>query len=79
MGRQIDTDDIIDSRGVAEIIGVSWSNAVGTYMTRYPDFPRPVINLGRGRCRLWLRSEVEAWARARRRPDPGRGQAASPR
>jgi len=67
MGRMIDTDDVIDSRGVAKIIGVARPNAVSEYSKRYPDLPAPVINLGRGRCRLWLRSEIEAWAEARRR------------
>lgn len=66
MARLVDLDDIIDSAGVAEHLGLSHSNSVGTYRSRYPDFPPPVLDLGSGRCRLWLRSDVEAWAAGRR-------------
>jgi serine/threonine protein kinase len=31
---------------------------------RAAKMPRPVVDLGRGRPLLWLRSEVEAWARS---------------
>jgi predicted DNA-binding transcriptional regulator AlpA len=68
MGRTVDLDDITDSAGVAEILGLSHSQSVNTYRARYADFPTPVVNLGAGRCLLWLRSEVEAW-KGSRRPD----------
>jgi glutathione-regulated potassium-efflux system ancillary protein KefG len=55
----IDTNDLIDARGVAEILGLSAPNTVSVYQHRYPDLPGPVVNLGRGRCMLWLRSEIE--------------------
>jgi len=67
VGRLVDLDDIIDSAGVAERLGLSHSNSVATYRNRYPDFPEAVLDLGGGRCRLWLRSEIEAWAAARPR------------
>ena len=63
MGRSIDTDDVIDSRGVAELLGLAQRNTVSLYQRRYPEMPRPVIDLGQGRCKLWSRSEIEAWAR----------------
>jgi predicted DNA-binding transcriptional regulator AlpA len=56
------TEDLIDARGVAEILGFSAPNTVSVYQHRYADMPRPVVNLGRGRCMLWLRPEVEQWA-----------------
>jgi glutathione-regulated potassium-efflux system ancillary protein KefG len=56
------TEDLIDARGVAEILGLSAPNTVSVYQHRYADMPRPVINLGRGRCMLWLRPEIEQWA-----------------
>jgi len=56
------TEDLIDARAVAEILGLSAPNTVSVYQHRYSDMPRPVINLGRGRCMLWLRPEVEKWA-----------------
>ena len=66
-GRMVDIDDLIDSAAVADIVGLSKSNNVATYRSRYADFPPPVVNLGSGRCLLWLRPEVEAWNEARRR------------
>jgi glutathione-regulated potassium-efflux system ancillary protein KefG len=33
---------------------------------RYPDMPRPVVDLGPGRPKLWLRPHIRAWAAARR-------------
>lgn len=69
MGRQIDVDDITDTAGAAEILGLAHRNSVGQYRRQYADFPQPVKNLGNGRCLLWLRSEIEAWRAAR----PGRG------
>ena len=32
---------------------------------RYGDMPRPVVDLGHGRSRLWLRPEIERWAAKR--------------
>jgi predicted DNA-binding transcriptional regulator AlpA len=59
---KIRTEDLIDAHGVAEILGLSLSQTVSTYQRRYDDMPRPVVELGRGRPKLWLRSEVEGWA-----------------
>lgn len=64
MGRKVDLDDLIDAAEVARMLGLSHRNSVRIYRARYADFPEPVVNLGSGRCLLWLRSEVEAWARA---------------
>jgi hypothetical protein len=33
---------------------------------RYPDFPPPAVE--KGRCLLWFREDVEAWAKATGRP-----------
>ena len=62
MTRLVDTDDLIDAHDVAEIVGLSQPGNVSLYQRRYPDMPRPVVTLGRGRCMLWLRPEVEKWA-----------------
>lgn len=72
MGRQVDLDDITDTAGVAELLGLSHRsgrNTVSIYRRRYPDFPQPVVDLGNGRCLLWLRTEIVAW-RDRRPPRP---------
>jgi glutathione-regulated potassium-efflux system ancillary protein KefG len=58
----VDTKDLIDARDVAEILGLSHAGNVSLYQRRYPDMPRPVVTLGRGRCMLWLRPEIEHWA-----------------
>jgi predicted DNA-binding transcriptional regulator AlpA len=61
VGRSLDTDDMIDAQGVAELLGLAQRNTVSAYQRRYPAMPRPVIDLGQGRCKLWLRSEIEGW------------------
>lgn len=64
MPPNVDIEDLIDARAIAELLGLAQRNTVSLYQKRYPDMPRPVIDLGPGRSRLWLRSELEAWARA---------------
>ena len=66
MSPTVDTEDLIDAVAVAEILGLSHRNSVSAYQKRYRDMPRPVVDLGRGRPRLWLRQEIEAWAARRR-------------
>lgn len=61
----IDADDVIDARAVAEMLGLAHATAVSVYQGRYSDMPRPVIDMGQGRCKLWLGSEVKAWDEAR--------------
>lgn len=63
MAPTVRTEDLIDARDVAEILGLSHYNSVHTYQRRYKDMPLPVVDRGRGRARLWLRPEIEAWAR----------------
>ena len=67
MTPQINSEDLIDSQIVAEILGLSHRNTVTTYLKRYPDMPKPIVELGTGRVRLWLRPDIEAWAENRMR------------
>jgi glutathione-regulated potassium-efflux system ancillary protein KefG len=67
MSPVVHTRHLIDARGVAELLRLSHPNSVSAYQRRYPDMPRPVLDLGAGRPRLWLRPEVSAWIRTRRR------------
>lgn len=60
---RVRTEDLIDSQGVADLLGLAQRNSVSLYQRRYPDMPRPVVDIGKGRTRLWLRQDVEAWAR----------------
>jgi glutathione-regulated potassium-efflux system ancillary protein KefG len=57
------TEDLIDAQGVAELLGLAQRNTVSAYQRRYPEMPRPVVVLGVGRARLWLRSDIQEWGR----------------
>lgn len=61
MGRRVDVDDLVDAQDVANLLGLAHRNSVSTYLKRYPDMPRPVVDLAKSRTRLWLRSEITAW------------------
>lgn len=67
MGRKVDLDDLVDVGEVAEMLGLSHKNSVSTYLKRYTSFPRPVIEFADQKCRLWLRSEIRAWAQSTNR------------
>jgi hypothetical protein len=76
MGRKVDVDDLLDANGIAELLGLAHRNTVSVYQHRYQDMPRPVLDLGDRRAKLWLRPELERWAaqqlaagRRRRRHD----------
>lgn len=71
MPRYLDVEELIDAQGVAELLGLAQRNTVSSYQRRYPEMPRPVVDLGQGRCKLWLRSEIATW-RAERLADSGR-------
>jgi predicted DNA-binding transcriptional regulator AlpA len=62
MGRRVNTDDLIDAQDVATILGLSRREAVSVYQHRYSDMPRPVVDLGARRVKLWLRPEMLRWA-----------------
>lgn len=62
---KIDPTDLIDAHGIADLLQLTHRSSVSTYRKRYVDFPKPVVDMGAGRCLLWLRSDVEGWARAR--------------
>ncbi len=72
MGRQVDVDDLIDAHDVAALLRLSQPNNVHLYQRRYPDMPRPVLDRGGRRAKLWLRSEIKAWNK-QRETGPGTG------
>lgn len=74
MGRKVDVDELIDTRTVAAILGLAHRNTVTEYQVRYDDMPRPVVDLGGGRSKLWLRPEVERWAAHHQKRSAGRGR-----
>lgn len=63
MTPKVNTDDLIDAVAVAKILGLAQRTSVSTYLNRYPDMPRPAVDLGARRPRLWVRQEIEAWAK----------------
>ena len=63
MARIVDLDDLIDATDVAELIGLTNPGGLPTYRARYDEFPDPVRKSRGGRCQLWLRPDVETWAR----------------
>jgi glutathione-regulated potassium-efflux system ancillary protein KefG len=62
MSPRVATDDLLDAQGVADVLGLSHRNTVFQYLRRYDDMPRPVVDLGEGRVKLWLRPQIERWA-----------------
>jgi glutathione-regulated potassium-efflux system ancillary protein KefG len=67
MGRRVDVDDLVDATGVARLLKLTHRNSVSLYLTRYPEMPRPVVDIPASRIRLWLRSEIVAWDKKRRK------------
>ena len=67
MSPLISTEDLADAQELAALLGLAHANSVSTYQHRYAEMPRPVLDLGPGRPKLWLRSQVRAWAESRLR------------
>jgi hypothetical protein len=63
---RIDPADLIDASEVAVMLGLASRNAVSVYRSRYADFPAPRVEKGQNVV-LWLRQDVEAWAKGRGR------------
>ena len=59
---------LVGTREAAELLGVRPPNFVRDWASR-PDFPAPIAGLSSGR--IWIASEVERYAAARRSPKPG--------
>lgn len=57
----LDADDLIDANSVAEIVGLTRTAGVFVYQKRYADMPRPVLDLGPHKVKLWSRNEIELW------------------
>lgn len=60
---KLDSDDLIDAGEVAVLLGLARRQAVSTYRRRYADFPEPIVDKNSGKCSLWRRQDIEAWAR----------------
>jgi predicted DNA-binding transcriptional regulator AlpA len=56
-------EQLIDSAEVSEILGLSDQRAVSVYQRRYPEMPRPVMDRGKNRVKLWYKPEILDWSR----------------
>lgn len=65
MGEKVDPDDLIGAAEVQAILKLSHPSSVTTYLKRYDDFPRPVVDLSESRIRLWVRQDIERWHETR--------------
>ncbi len=65
MGVQVDAADLVSASEVADLLGLAHHNSVTTYLHRYADFPRPVVEKSSGHIRLWLRQDVQTWSEGR--------------
>lgn len=61
---EIQVDSLIGVKEAGALLGISKSNFVRDYGNK-PRFPRPVVELGGGR--IWLKSQVEEYAAARKK------------
>jgi hypothetical protein len=48
-------------------IGFKGRRHVSKVRFRHDDFPEPVVTSDAGRCLLWKRQDIEAWAKRRNR------------
>ena len=65
VGKKVDPDDLIGAAEVQAILKLSHPSSVTTYLKRYDDFPRPVVDLSESRVRLWVRQDIERWHESR--------------
>ena len=64
---RVDPTDLLNASEVARLLGLSHREAISTYRKRYQSFPKPLIV--KGTCVLWLRKDIEYWARSTGRSD----------
>jgi len=57
----IDPHDLIDAREAAAMLGYAHAETFHALVRRRSDVPRPVIDKGKGRSRLWSRTELIGW------------------
>jgi hypothetical protein len=62
VSQKVEIEDLLDAQGVADVLGLSHRNTVFQYQRKYEAMPRPAIDLGEGRVKLWLRPQIERWA-----------------
>jgi hypothetical protein len=56
---------LVGAAEASRILGLSHATSVTTYLRRYADFPKPVVDVSSSHARLWSRQDIERWHRAR--------------
>lgn len=64
MSATVDPADLVGLTEIAKLANVA-RNTAGNWVSRWPDFPKPVATLAMGP--IWNRPEVEAYLRTPRR------------
>ena len=59
-------EQLIDASEVAEILGLTEPRGVYVYQDRYVDMPRPIVDRGKNKVKLWFKPEIVEWHQARR-------------
>jgi hypothetical protein len=63
IGAKVDADELVGAADVAAILRLSRPNSVTTYLRRYPDYPKPVVDMSTSRVSIWRRRDIEQWQR----------------
>ena len=59
-------EQLIDTSEVAEILGLTDPRGVYVYQDRYQDMPRPIVDRGKNKVKLWYKPEIVDWHNGRR-------------
>lgn len=59
-------EQLIDASEVAEILGLTEPRGVYVYQNRYKDMPRPIVDRGKNKVKLWYKPEIVDWNNKRR-------------
>ena len=62
MGKNVDVDDLVGAAEIAERLGVKRPHLIHDWRRRYPEFPKPVVELIG--ILLWDWNEVQRWAKS---------------
>lgn len=65
VGEKVDPGELIGAAEAQAILRLSHPSSVTTYLKRYPDFPKPVVDLSGSRVRLWKRQDIVRWHEGR--------------
>src|SRR3954454_19642267 len=68
LASNLNPGDLVGAAEASRILELSHASSVTTYLRRYPDFPKPVVDVSSSHARLWNREDIERWQRERGKP-----------